>query len=92
DWSGTDYRLMDITANDAAFTFNPSGLKAGTYSVVVQVTDSGTPALKAQTQLDLIIEEAPATPTLAGAVDGFEVLMMAGLALKLRRRRADQKA
>lgn len=84
DWSGTDYRLLDLTANDAAFTFNPSGLKAGRYSVAVQVTDSGSPALSAQAQLEFTIEEPP--PSVAGAAQWWQVLMLGGLLVRLRRR------
>ncbi|HRH77491.1 MAG TPA: hypothetical protein PK129_09120 [Cellvibrionaceae bacterium] len=86
DWSGTDYRLLDLTANDAAFTFNPAGLKAGQYTVKVQATDSGTPALTAQAQLELSIEEPATTPAVAGSADGLEVLRL-GLLCCLRRRR-----
>ncbi|MFO1369596.1 MAG: SCE4755 family polysaccharide monooxygenase-like protein [Marinagarivorans sp.] len=86
DWSGTDYRLLDLTANDAAFTFNPAGLKAGQYTVKVQATDSGTPALTAQAQLELSIEEPATTPAVAGSADGLEVLLL-GLLCCLRRRR-----
>lgn len=86
DWSGTDYRLLDLTANDAAFTFNPAGLKAGQYTVKVQATDSGTPALTAQAQLELSIEEPATTPAVAGSADGLEVLLL-GLLCCLKRRR-----
>lgn len=86
DWTGTDYRLMDLNTNDSAFTLNPSTLKAGRYSVVVQVTDSGSPGLKAQAQMELIVEEPPSTPALAGALGGFELFMMGSAFICLRRR------
>lgn len=88
DWSGTDYRLIDLAANDAAFTFNPSVLKAGTYRISVQVSDSGTPTLSAQTQMDLLVEEPPSTPTQAGALEGLELVILGGLVYWQRRRRS----
>jgi hypothetical protein len=80
DWAGTDYRLLDLAANDAAFTFDPSALKAGTYKVLVKATDSGTPRMEATSEVSLIIEEpAATTPTLAGAFDCMELLVLGGL-------------
>jgi hypothetical protein len=79
---------MDLAANDAAFTFNPSVLKAGTYRISVQVSDSGTPTLSAQTQMDLLVEEPPSTPTQAGALEGLELVILGGLVYWQRRRRS----
>jgi hypothetical protein len=81
DWAGTDYRLLDITANDAALTFDPSGLKAGTYKVVIKATDSGTPSLSGRIEKDLVIEEPPAAPVTAGSLGLYELLLLSGLLL-----------
>ncbi|HEY6530387.1 MAG TPA: SCE4755 family polysaccharide monooxygenase-like protein [Cellvibrionaceae bacterium] len=82
DWAGTDYRLLDLAANDAAFTFDPSALKAGAYKVVVKATDSGTPNMQATAEVSLNIEEpAATTPTLAGAIGGLELFIFGGLIL-----------
>ena len=86
DWSGTDYRLLDLTANDAAFTFNPTGLKAGQYTVKVQATDSGTPALTVQASVGTQHRRARHHPAVAGSADGLEVLLL-GLLCCLKRRR-----
>ena len=43
DWSMTDYRLMDLNADDAMLEFDPSDLTPGDYSVSLTVTDNGNP-------------------------------------------------
>lgn len=82
DWAGTDYRLLDLTASDAAFTFDPSTLKAGTYQVSVRVTDSGTPSLSAKFDKSLVIEEPASSPNpAAGFTKFYELLVLVGLVL-----------
>ena len=45
DWSETDAALVDSDNDDNSFTFDPSGLTPGDYSVKLVVTDDGSPAL-----------------------------------------------
>ncbi len=43
DWSMTDNRLIDIDNVDSSFTFNPTELATGFYTVQVEATDNGVP-------------------------------------------------
>jgi hypothetical protein len=90
NWAGTDSRLVDLTANDPALTFDPSKLKAGTYPVVATATDSGTPPLSAKAEMSVVIEEPAAippvtvpvtTPASAGAINWQAILLLSGLLL-----------
>lgn len=56
DWSGTDNALINTSNDSSAFVFDPSGLAAGVYSVVVAVQDDGVPALtsKARTYVNVV--------------------------------------
>lgn len=42
-WDGTDSRLVDTDALPDSFTFDPSALSVGTYTVQVTVADNGNP-------------------------------------------------
>jgi len=68
NWSQTDSRLIDLDTSDTNFTFNPSGLTAGMYTVGVEVSDDGVPSQSTTTTLSLQViaprsttAEAPAT-------------------------------
>ncbi len=89
DWTSTDSRLVDLETVDDVFTFNPSGLVPGTYSLEVTVTDDGTPNMTAQASLavDVVIavdNGAIATGGGGGSLNGFSLLLL-GLIFGLRR-------
>lgn len=78
DWTSTDSRLVDLETADDVFTFNPSGLVPGTYSLEVTVTDDGTPNMTAQTSLavDVVIavDNGVIVTGGGGGLNGFSLL------------------
>ena len=91
NWSATDSRLVDIDlVADNIFTFNPSGLVAGTYSLKVTVSDTGSPVLDGQASMDITVVAAPASTNNnsssdgGGSISGFGLLFC--LIFGLRRR------
>lgn len=63
DWSETDLRLIDTDNNDLTYTFDPSSLETGAYSVKLNVADNGTPTLESSAELTIIVFESTALPT-----------------------------
>lgn len=63
DWSETDLRLIDTDNSDSTYTFDPSSLETGAYSVKLNVVDSGTPTLATSAELTIIVFESTALPT-----------------------------
>lgn len=47
DWSRSDNALVNLSIDPAEFVFDPTGVEAGVYSVVLAVTDDGSPAKSA---------------------------------------------
>lgn len=43
DWSGSANNLIDTDADNSTFSFDPSNLSAGIYTLQVKVSDSGSP-------------------------------------------------
>ncbi|MCF6364123.1 MAG: putative Ig domain-containing protein [Gammaproteobacteria bacterium] len=61
DWSGSDNALVDTDTTDTIFSFDPSGVPEGVYTVSLQVTDDGMPVMNGEGLLRLrVIATAPA--------------------------------
>ncbi len=58
DWSQSDPGLADTDNSDTSFTFDPSGLTPGDYSVKLVVTDNGTPALSGEAMVTFTVTAA----------------------------------
>lgn len=56
DWSGSDNALVNLSSVPNQFEFDPSGLEAGVYSVVLAVQDDGVPVQvgKARTYVNVV--------------------------------------
>jgi len=61
-WSTTDSRLVDLDTSDSNFTFDPSGLALGSYTVGVEVTDDGMPTQSSAATLIMEVVAPPSTP------------------------------
>jgi hypothetical protein len=67
DWSLSDNRLVDMDAQQDTFTFDPAELQAGSYRIVLTVTDSGQPPARKTVQ-DMIQVITPPTSGSAPAM------------------------
>ena len=64
DWSGSDNALVDTDTTGTTFSFDPSGVPEGVYTVSLQVTDDGMPVLNGEGLLRLrVIATAPTLNT-----------------------------
>lgn len=77
DWSNSDNALIPQSgALASTFTFDPTGLAAGVYSIRLRVTDSGVPNLSDEIELAVKVENT--VPPLTGAdSDGDQINDMA---------------
>ncbi|MBK8973512.1 MAG: cadherin domain-containing protein [Hahellaceae bacterium] len=67
DWADSDNSLVDTDSAEASFTFNPSALAEGVYTIQINVSDDGSPSLSSKTSLKLKIQET--LPTLSALDD-----------------------
>ena len=69
DWSGSASALVDTDSVGSTFTFDPTGVAAGVYTVIVNVADNGNPP--AYTRARLTLRVVAVLPTLgSGDSDG----------------------
>jgi len=77
DWSGTDNSLVEIeTSPTTTFTFDPSGLLEGLYSISVTAEDDGAPVMKgsAISSIRILSEEPELSSELDTDGDGISDL------------------
>ncbi len=67
DWSATNSSLVDSDSADATFTFDPSGLDAGVYNIVLTVSDDAQSPLNNTVSMKILVMDSE--PNLSGSVD-----------------------